>query len=463
MVTITQPLSAYVDNNDSSTYTLKWSNSQYTGQYAIEILYKTKTSETWLTTGKIETQADEYDLRNLHTLTGVDLDEIQYRLIVYYKTSDGIETRDFSDAAYIYSLIFNPGSSESLRIYDGRSTSEYPLFSDINNPSISKMTIKTKNGIKALPLVNADSPIAGNAKIVVGENGDKAIKSFATNEPNFTYDTSRLTTYGTAEAYSVEPVYAQNYDGKYYNTLYENGYTSYYGNKAYTTYSNNYGYTRYDNNVGYRLYHAPDTYYYKTGHYIYYKTGNYSHVAYKYSSSYYYLGVHSYKTTGYYYSYEARKPVGYPKTDYYYGNGSENYLITVYTYGPGVVTYKYDRYYTVSYRGPKTYAYTYYFTAYGPRSDKYAYWSYLYKYESTTAYAPTLFYADTYGSGTYYLNKYSQYYYSTYGYYKYNTYSTYYYRTDSAYNKTYYTVTPYSYYYLSGYEDRSYNYRYQVN
>ncbi len=462
MVTITQPLSAYVDNNDSSTYTLKWSNSQYTGQYAIEILYKTKASETWLTTGKIETGTDEYDLRNLHTLTGVDLDEIQYRLIVYYKTSDGIETRDFSDAAYIYSLIFNPGSNESLKIYDGKSTSEYPLFSDINNPSISKLAIKTKNGVKTLPLVNADSPIAGNAKIVV--DGDKAIKSFATNDPNFTYDTSRLTTYGTAEAYSVEPVYTQNYDGKYYNTLYENGYTSYYGNKAYTTYNNNYGYTRYDNNVGYRLYYAPDTYYYKTGNCTYYKTGNYSYLSYKYQSTYYYYGVHSYGSTGYYYSYAARRPVGYGSTNYYYGNGSSKYDVNVYAYGNGTITYKYNYTYAESYYSGVVYAVkSYYMTHYGPQPIMYSYRAYAYKYLPATGYTPTPFYVDTYGSGTYYLSKYNQYYYSTYGYYKYNTYGTYYYRTDSAYTKTYYTVTPYSYYYLSGYEDRSYNYRYQVS
>lgn len=499
MVNITQPLSTYVNNEDSSTYLLKWSNTDYDGQYAFEVLYKTKSSDTWLTTGKIESSAEEYDLRNIHTLLGIEIDEIQYRLIVYYKNFDyssgsmggsGNTVKDFSDASYIYSLIFNSGSNESLKIYNGKSTTEYPLFSDINNPNIHRLNIQTNSGTKQLPLVDSDSPIAGSAKIVINENGNKATKSFANKSPNFTYDVSRLTTYGTTNVYTSTPIYskdsktmgntgnmtASHYDGVYYNTLYKYAYSSYYGNKGYTRYDNNYGYTRYDNNIGTQTYYTVQPYYYISGHYTYYKQGAYAYATenyYKYQ--WYGYGPFAYVVYGYGNYWGSTVVYGY-----YFGVGTHYAYGPSYNYAYGTVSYWYSDYS----RTYKDYYYRgitgYYFRAPTPYSGAGMYPVYgniaHYDYYSYVAYHPTLFYGNKYSGRTYVIPQHRQYYYTTYGNYKYTTYGTYYYRTDRQYSTQYYMTTRYNYYttysytyyttyyyyYQSGYDNRSYNYTYQV-
>lgn len=483
MVTITQPLSTYVDNNDSSTYTLTWTNDNYTGQYAFEILYKIKSSDSWLTTGKIESTLASYDLRNLHDLLGIDLDEIQYRLVVYYKTTDGVETRDFSDAAYIYSLIFNSGSNESLKTYDGKTTSEYPLFSEINNNNIRHMNIQTANGTKRLPLVDNDSPIAGNVKIVVADGDSKITKSFANKSPVFTYDTSKLTTYGTVQSYSSEPIYStgsynseaysnyssKRYDGRYYNTAYGSYYTSYYGNKYYTAYNNNYGYTKYTNNVGTNSYYGNEGYYTTpSSTYSYYTYSIYSYAS--HWAEYRYYGVYQYGyLKGYYVTPNGPVPYGGVGTT---TPGNIYRYYQVYQYGYYVTQYNYHAY-DKTYRDWMIY-YWYTMTQYGPHSVKDD--KYYYRYYEYTRSAPRIFYGTKYAYTKYYYTTYSKYYYTTYGYYKYTTYGTYYYRTDSQYYYSYYTTTSYNYYtvyahryyttyyyyYQSGYDDRSYSYTYTV-
>lgn len=468
MVTILTPKSVYVNNTDSSTYTLTWTNDSYTGQYAFEILYKIKSDSTWLTTGKISSTVASYDLRNLHDLLGIDLDEIQYRLVVYYKTTDEIETKDFSDAAYIYSLIFNSGSDEVLKIYDGNSTSEYPLFSEIKNSNIQHVDIQTTNGKKQLPLVDSNSPIAGNAKIAIA-NGSDGVKHFANSSPKFTYDTSKLTTYGTAQSYLNEPTYemssyeysvynsyyTQKYDGRYYNTAYNSYYTSYYGNKYYTSYRNNVDTSSYYGNTAY--------YTTKSGYYTYY-----TYSSYLYQSGYYhyrYYGAVGYGVTGQYYLGEAG--IGrYGYTAYYYGIGYGNRPSYLYAYA--ITRTYYYSYASEKLRLESYYRYGYYMSNYGPSSYRYKAYYNSYYYYSYLNSDPKAFYATTYTS--------TKYYYATYKYYYYTTYTLCYYRTDSQYYYVYYTTTSYNYvspyyyltyytgyyYYQTGYNNQSYSYTYTV-
>lgn len=464
MVTITQPLSAYVDNDNPSTHTLRWTN-QYTGQYAFEVLYKQKSTSSWLTTGKIESDQSDYDLRNLHNLTGIDLDEIQYRLVVYYQTTEGIETRDFSDAAYIYSLIFNSGSTESVKVYDGTTTSEYPLFSEIKNDAIDHIRVSTDDGVKKLPVVDKSSPLAGTAKIVMPGG---TVKHLAGNAPNFTYDTSTLPTYGTVktqgdvEVYAKESVsieaysdyYAYRYDGRHYNTLYEYRYSSYYGNKSYTRYDNNYG-----------VYYTSSQYYYYynlTGYYNY--TYNYLNYTYKY--------IHAYTGYGRYnpsYTYTYRYISGYSRYNYSYYTYYTEYHRS-YNYSTRRVVY------TISHPGRVTnltgYKINYaYGTGYAIAVNDayYTYTSNVWDWINSYAYGT--------GSRSYtYYTRSTSVTYNTY-YYRYVTYRLYYYRTDTKYTVTYYRMTPYNYYtvyhhlyyrlnyyyYKSGYSHQEYQYTYKVS
>lgn len=569
MVTITAPKSKYVDNNDVNTYTLKWTNA-YSGQYGFAVLYKLKSSASWLTTGIINSTATSYDLRNINNLLGIDIDEIQYRLVVYYKTSDGTETRDFSDAAYIYSLIFNSGISGHLKVNNGSTTIDHPTFTTIKNNNIEKLNIQTASGKQMIPLVDSSSPLAGKTKIKTSSG----VKNLATNNANFTYDTTKLTTYGTAVSYTVNTVYAKGsynsertsrydalrYDGRYYNSAYTSYNTSYYGNRGYTTYYNNYGYTTtntgayassnatgygyynkvtgttYENVLEYAsysyisryytytylahnegvTYNWSKVYYYGTWYSDAFRNGYAYWYAYQYNSSYtvytsYYFNYYNY-TTAYIPIYAIGKGPAY----YYYTYSNRTYTellysnIFLYAYGGGgygsdgrAYSWSSAEYYTKKYYRNgyyKQYArarnYGYYGYYYYASRIASGYTAASYKYVSGRYYSPAYYYyylvydtgsnlryyraqTNSYTSTQYSYNytRYYYYYYNRYTSYKYTTYGTYYYRTDAIYYYKYYTATSYNYYtvyynkyyttyyyyYISGYDNRSYNYRYTVS
>lgn len=444
MVTITAPKSVYVDNNDSSTYTLKWTNA-YTGQYAFEVLYRLKTSSSWLTTGKVTSTSSSYDLRNLHSLTGVDIDEVQYRLVVYYKTTAGIETKDFSDAAYIYSLVFNSGTSGYLNAWDGSQKVQMPLMDTINNDNIEKLNINVSGNIKKIPLVADNTPLAGSAKIKTA-NG---VKHLAVKDPTFTYDTSKMTTYGNVYGSYAVPQYGY----KYYTYSYVGGTGYQVVTNAYNTYAYKYYYTRY-----YTTTYAIRTYGYNT----YANTqgsGN------KYDRTYRYISATSYayyvptylttyitghrgtKVTGPLYT----RGYGYGGTVYYYagsaGLRSYGYSVSGYYYVPSgyyCITYnnaQYSYYYSPTSYYRTLYYYRNYTTTIGYRV--YA------NYNSITAYGPRLYYYWYYYSDA--LSSYRSAYYVTpvstsyridtyaYSYYRYTYY--YYYNKVSGYVQPTYSIS----------------------
>lgn len=483
MVTITSPKSVYVDNTKADTYTLIWKNT-YSGQYSFEVLYKLKTSSSWLTTGKIISENTSYDLRNIHDLLGIDIDEIQYRLVVYYKTTEGIEIKDFSDAALIYSLIFNTGFTESLKVYDGTSTIKHPIFSTVENTALETLKIKTDEGIKKLPLVESNSPISSAVKIKT----NKGIKHLASNNPKFSYDTSVLTTYGTVTAYYTTPNYRQdvyytaryssynnldspaynNYaasyytkyttvPASYYTTRYDGVYyTTRYNGRYYTTYGNNHYYTTYANN--YRYYNYISSYY------------SYSYIpyyAYSYPSSY--RAVLTYGVVGSYsYTYvkyaTSRGPV--------YGGGGGPIYGTYYIYVPASYAYSYGpSYYTIAY--PSTYdsrryyynTGTYTMTQYGPHPNyTMGYYNYIirYAYSSHTVYNST--YGARYSYGTIQYNTYGTVKYNTYGTVNYNYNTAYRYNYNTVYNyNTYYSTNEINGYYISSVTPARYSIKYTVN
>lgn len=488
MVTITSPKSVYVDNNSSSTYTLEWIN-EYEGQYAFEILYKLKTSNSWLTTGKITSSNIGYDLRKINDLLGVEIDEIQYRLIVYYKNTQGIESKDFSDAALIYSLIFKGLTSSSLKIFDGKQVSSYPLFSEIKNTNIEKLNINTSSGTAQLPLVEDNSPLSGEAKIKT-KNG---IKHFAISSPKFTYDSTKLTTYGTVSAYYGTPNYQySNYSVNNYTKYYKLDYNAYnnYATKYYTKYTvipASYNSLKYDG-IRYTLQYNGTYYTTYTNNYRAY-TYLESYSVYNYLPKYAYPYPTAYRSTlgyyvsgSYYYTYLAYSYSGGPVygggggpifSAYYYGAPTAY----GYTYGPAyyvvpyIRAYAYKRYYYLS---------GYVMTRYGPNANySLGHYSYVSKYSYYTSLKYAIGYAahyrtynqqyNTYGTVRY--NYYTSSRYNYYTVYNYNNYKTsqeisgYYISsvTPAKYStlySNYYTLYYYSY--LTGYTPRYYKYNYTV-
>lgn len=389
MVTITAPKSKYVDNNDASTYTLKWTNA-YSGQYGFAVLYKLKSSASWLTTGIINSTATSYDLRNINNLLGIDIDEIQYRLVVYYKTSDGTETRDFSDAAYIYSLIFNSGISGHLKVNNGSTTIDHPTFTTIKNNNIEKLNIQTDSGKQMIPLVDSSSPLAGKTKIKT----NSGVKNLATNNANFTYDTTKLTTYGTATAnytsYSSEQSTGYKQVSAAYNS-YSTGYNTLYKNYGYTEYVGSYyKYTTYQITTRYDSYNYN---YYEKAYYTYYSNLR----SYTYTPSVAlpapltYAGRYGMYADPTYYSYSVRYVVGSTEYGpiwggyggggisyytmrpyyYYYPTSYYYYYAPQYTGATGTYEARYSRYkyvsgYSIGQYGPYAlYRYGYYVSGYG--------------------------------------------------------------------------------------------------
>ena len=175
MVNILSPESVYVDNNDSSSYTLTWEGTME-GQIAYEIMYKLKNSDTWLTTGKIESTETSYDLRNIYNFLGIDFAEISYKVLLYYSASTGeSETTTGTEYSNTYSLIFNQGITGNINIWNGSEKEIYPIFDNINNDNIHKVNINTDQGTKLVPLVDDNSPLASHFKIRISNANTECI------------------------------------------------------------------------------------------------------------------------------------------------------------------------------------------------------------------------------------------------------------------------------------------------
>ena len=173
-ITIISPKSAYVDNKNSSTYTLQW-KSDISGQTGYEILYKKKTASEWSTLGKVTSTATSFDLRNIYKVTNIDIEEYYYRVMLYYSGDDYTGT-EYSD---VYSIIFNEGYECKLNVNMPDGIHKYPLLSNIKNEEISFMEVQS-NGIKKLPLIEPNHPLADGVKFQTSGG----VKQFASNTPH---------------------------------------------------------------------------------------------------------------------------------------------------------------------------------------------------------------------------------------------------------------------------------------
>ena len=443
MVTITSPKSVYVDNNDSSTYTLKW--TAVTGQTAFEVLYKLRTSDTWQTAGKILSTDTSYDLRQIYSLLGIDFQEISYKLCVYTTVTSENVTSTGYEYSEVYQLIFNQGPSGELNIYSGGATTSYPVFSKVSNPNLEYLNINS-NGIKKIPLVPESSPLASKMAVKT----PKGIRFIAGKTTNIRdYYTSQGTPVGYFSAYVNQ--YYNTYTYYSYITSYRyytapNTYSSYSYPSAYRYYTapNTYGYYSYVTSYryytapntyssysypsAYRYYTAPNTYgyyYYATGAYTSYKATIYSYYKYSYSfvnrtyvswSYGYSYGAYGYggHVSGTNYGYSVWVPGTYVVEGYkteettygYYTYRTEGFSYSVSTPGgtfygyayrsipefhsttPSYTTvYKYDKtYYYYSYYNVKVYAGAYYIKTYKylttPSAYAYKYYVTSYKYLS---------------------------------------------------------------------------------
>lgn len=376
-VSITSPHSVYVDLNDSTTYTLKWvANTSFV--YAYEVMYREKGSDTWLTMGKITltygetgdpTNAD-YDLTQIRTATGLDFTDIEYKVRTYAtmgeEDENGLEEHTGYVDSEIYTLVFKPETtSGEFSTYLNGEIQRYPMFDKVDTPNISVSC----DGIKHIPLVNADSGIASPIKIQL-DGSTKAIAT-AFDKASFTYTPYPEGTPIGEDNVTISQKYEkyENATLEYY-TEYQYTY-SYVSNDKYTEpgYNERYYYTYGYNESGIPIY-APTIAGYEYAYhtvpittYYEYQTPNYSDKMYYYYTVYQHKYITSadvyYKSTLYYYysTYNHQYAASYGRSTYYAGTYTYQYTPSAadkkyYQYITGYYTYTYQ--YTV-YRGSATY------------------------------------------------------------------------------------------------------------
>ena len=375
---LTFPQSAAIDPNTIAGSQIRWETDEQ-GQVAYELQYKLKKDKYWSTCGKVyDKEADYCSFEPIFNICPVEFYEIMYRIVIYlegpnidqYTGKEGmIHSTLTSDA---YWLIFMSEAALELKVSpDGEGWYTYPLVDSITEESHElaevesvKVNVGTDSApqTKILPLVQLDSPIAGELKV----STPTGIKVAMTAAPHFR-DT-REYAYGYVDQYvkDYQTIYKYTYGPAYdYLAIYK--YETVYQHDPVYLYEPHYE-TLYD----YKQYYAIDIYYYEYSYYY----PNYN--------------THSYTTywTDYY-------PVYYTA----YGSYTYSYSYKVY------YTYTYSSAVQASYAQsfPVTYAYNFFYTEYVPAQYKpryragYSVGKVTTKYGSTTGYRTVYYY--------YYQNK----------------------------------------------------------
>lgn len=512
-ITITSP-PTYVDRTQDII--VSWTNSDSTrnsAQSSFELQYKLKSDSSW-SPGGTGTTAKSVNLKTaLFDYAGVDATEYYYRILVRYNSyTVSVGTESGYEYSPVYNIMFHGASTGTMKIYDGSTTHNYPIYDTVSNmPSL-----KTSEG--AIPLVESSSPLAENAKV----NTADGVKFIAKTTPALSSPGIRGsgTFYGTTTRY-----YSTNYGYKYYQYIsgyrhnygyyrYISGYTDTYSTYTYISgYTHRYGYYHSSTTTNYRsdkYYHSSTTtnYAYASSSYQdgYYQSGSYVWIP-NYDDRYYtyYSYVKSYQALAYYtfYTYSYTYSYKYAYRYYYYqARGSRSYRNIVgslkyrYYYYNARGTYSYKYTFVYSYRVTRyrvrNYAYYYYYrrTEYG---EKGASWWYNNQYEQqgyknaqatgdykawivhyARRYAYRYYsyissYTNNYTRYTYissYTNNYSSYYVNTTTNYKNDRYYLSRRDTNYKYDRTYYTNTSTlyaynrTYQYIASYNNLNYNYTY---
>lgn len=501
-VNIITPRSAYIDLRDEDVIT--WEITEGT-QVAFEIMYKFKSSEYWRTTGRIESNLARYSASLLFADLKIPFKEIYYKVKVFtmdetiIDSSKGQSSIDYIDyTSETHCIIFKSGYKyNTMNVWHDDEILEYPVFKNVPESVESIKVLEDKNdpnSIMHLPLVDEDSPIAGEVSTRT-PNGNK---SWAKEDGNF-----------SNHVYS-EPEASAHFYGLYqekyasYRTGSRNDILNYSENYAYgyytgvnANYAYNYAYgTRYDGYLEYQQSYIDSTRYIDSSYYVSgynnsVRTGySYNIQEYSYSNSYniYYLDQsyqYSYTTQSSNIAYTCSTPIYYyayytKNFTYYNGIGYKYHDATAYV---PVYRSSYYTYYGVTY--VKSYRYTQIEASYNSRTG-----SILYTYTSTkTGYGKNYYsrtdvlYTSLSGYNSYnYTSNYSYYYLSSYsnsytqeyapGAYRYTTayatvpgYQTYGYKdiynSYTAYNNVYYTSTKYDTYYYT--DNTMYTYEVPAN
>lgn len=233
MIEITSKGSVYLDRSLKNTDSIVTWKSSYDGQTHYEILYKMKTSDTWSTSGKIESKDTSYDLFNLYEFINLDFTEIQYKVRVYFVTLNDIGELKGTEDSNIYSVVFKSCSDNGLIVYNDQFI-HMPLLSENDDSNIQSLLVKVNGKLRRSPLVDSDSPIVSNTTVKI----DNSLRRLAMIDKANFIDTpiseddtfSELSqqksynyTYSAEDSYSYQESYVNNYTVYLYSSYYYNG------------------------------------------------------------------------------------------------------------------------------------------------------------------------------------------------------------------------------------------------
>ena len=494
---ITSAGSITIQPSKISEYALTWELDEE-GQTAYELQYKLKKDQYWSTCGKVyDGSAVMCTFEKIYEYCPVEFYEIMYRLVIYLEGpnidhisgNEGIIHSTMTSEAYW--LMFMEDPELTMKLYPGGDAGnyEYPLFDSITPESkelaevdsihvnVGSDTLPDK---KVLPLVQLDSPIAGEMRVSTPTGIKVAMSKVAQFRPTKQYQ------YGYVDQYvfDYETVYRYRYGPVYdYIPIYK--YQTVYQHDPVYLYEPHYE-TLYD----YKQYYALDIYYYEYSYYYpNYKTHSYTATwteyfpvsytdygsyqrSYSYTavSGYYYYYVPVKQNRGYHYNVNT-----YGSGVYYYTSGGKkkqgtySYVTGSYTQNVTIYYYTYESRRGTNYANrtgyvTDTYAYTVSYTGSRQASSTYTYYS----IESYT-FVPSAYTSDYY---TIYSYDYSGSMYVLYTYYNldyyysyysgaYNIYIHHYYDYIDRYESYYAGTIPYSE--VNYYYDTSYSYNYSIN
>lgn len=493
---ITSAGSITIQPSKISEYALTWELDEQ-GQVAYELQYKLKKDRTWSTCGKVyDGEAVMCTFEKIYEYCPVEFYEILYRLVIYlegpnidqYTGHEGIIHSTITSEAYW--LMFMEDSDITLKAYPGGDGYyEYPIYDSITPESKTLAEVDAVHinvgtddlpNKKVLPLVQLDSPVAGEMKVATPTGIKVAMSKVAQFRPTKQYQ------YGYVDQYvfNYETVYRYRYGPVYdYIPIYK--YETVYQHDPVYLYDAHYQ-TLYD----YKQYYAIDIYYYEYSYYYpNYQTHSYTStwteyfpVSYTdygtYTRSYTYTAVtgyykyyvpkqenrgYHYKANDYatgYYRYKSGYRWVYGSYTYVSGSHTENVTVYYYTYEERTGT----NYGTKTGYTNDTYAYTVTYTDSRQASSTYTYYSIASYTFVPSAYAPDYYtvYSYDYSDAMYVLYTYYNldYYYSYYSG-AYNIYIHHYYDYIDRYESYYAGTVPYSE--VNYYYDTSYSYQYALN
>lgn len=162
---------------------IEWVTTQPQASY--EIQYRFPSSSTWSTCGVVSsTTQRSFPVINIYNLVGCDFYEVYYRVVLTFSgaTADGEMTSTSKEISPTYSLIFRHGIKNTLKLYDGIGTREFPLFDTVsinanNSSTVStdNIAINTSGTKKLLPLLKGSNTNKSNLNVNVSSGDTRQI------------------------------------------------------------------------------------------------------------------------------------------------------------------------------------------------------------------------------------------------------------------------------------------------